>query len=82
MAAQYVPSRYTHAFSKGVAIVPGTPFRPCQGVNVTTAGTGTVTWLDGTTSTFYFPVGNSEIQITNVAAAGLSAATLVALYRS
>jgi hypothetical protein len=66
--------------TKGVAITPGTPFTLCRAVNVETAGHGTVTWADATTSPYYFTQGSNALAITNVAASGLTAATLVALY--
>ncbi len=72
--------RNTNSPSGGKAITPGTPFDACVGVNCfTTAGVSTVTWLDGSTSTFYFNLGNNALQITNIAAGGTSAGFL-ALY--
>lgn len=79
--AQQPVKRELNSPCKGVAIVAGTPFDGCIGVNCyTTAGVGTVTWLDGSTSSFYFNLGNNACQITNIAAGGLTAAGLTALY--
>lgn len=79
--AQHINKREINSPSSGKAITPGTPFRACAGVNCyTTAGVGTVTWLDGTTSSFYFQLGNNACQITNVASGGLTASGLTALY--
>jgi len=64
---------------KGVAITPATPFTACRAVNCDSAGSATVTWFDGTTSTYYFELGNNPISIKNVAAGG-SQGNLVALY--
>ena len=66
---------------KGVAIADRTPFPPCVAVNAAVAGALTVTWLDGTTSSYYFSQGTSgnTIQIQQVGA-GAAAAGLVALY--
>ena len=76
---QYPVSRNINPPSKGIAITPDTPFDPCNGVNCATAGASTVTWLDGTTSTFYFVQGTNALQITNIASGGDSSG-FVALY--
>ena len=71
--------RHTNSPTKGVAIADSTDFAPCIGVNAATAGALTVTWLDGSTSSFYFAQGNNAIQIQKVGA-GAAAAGLIALY--
>lgn len=68
--------------AKGVAIADNTPFPPCIAVNAASAGSLTVTWLDDSTSTFYFVQGsNNPCQIKQVGA-GAAAAGLVALYNT
>jgi hypothetical protein len=67
--------------TKGVAIVADTPFAPCVAVNCGTAGISTVTWLDDSTSTYYFGLGINPIQIKLVASGG-AASDLVALYNT
>lgn len=67
--------------TKGVAVTPDTPFAPCFAVNAAVAGASTVTWLDGTTSSYYFVVGNNPIQIQNIASGGTSSG-FVALYNT
>lgn len=80
---QHINKREVNSPGIGRAITPGTPFKACIGVNCyTTAGVGTVTWLDGSTSSYYFQLGNNDLQITNVASGGLAAAGLTALYNS
>lgn len=79
--AQQINNGKLNSPSVGRDITPGTPFKACAGVNCyTTAGVGTVTWLDGSTSSFYFTLGNNACQITNVASGGLTASGLTALY--
>lgn len=67
--------------TKGVAIADSTDFAPCIAVNCTTAGALTVTWLDTTTSTYYFIQGINPVQIQRVGA-GAAAAGLIALYNT
>lgn len=68
--------------AKGVAIADNTEFAPCVAVNCATAGALTVTWLDDSTSSFYFVVGsNNPCQIKKVGA-GAAAAGLIALYNT
>jgi len=63
-----------------VVVTAGTPFSPCRCLNVTTAGAATVTFADGTTASIYLIQGYNPISVTNVSAAGLAAAGIVALY--
>lgn len=67
--------------TKGVAIVDSTAFAPCIAVNAATAGALTVTWLDNTTSAYYFIQGINPAQLQMVAA-GAAAAGLIALYNA
>jgi hypothetical protein len=68
---------------KGVAIADSTEFPPCAAVNCATAGALTVTWLDDSTSSYYFSQGTSGnvIQIKMVGT-GAAAAGLIALYNT
>ena len=64
--------------TKGVAIVPDTPFPLSRGIWVGTGGSLVVTWQDGTTSTFT-NVGSGTllpIAITNVGAASTASGLL------
>jgi len=71
--------RSTHTAEKGVAITPGTPFSPCRAVNCGSAGASTVTWPDGSTSSYYFVLGTNILSITNIASGG-AGSDFVALY--
>lgn len=77
--AQSPVNRNTNSAVKGIAITPDTAFDPCIAVNCTTAGASTVTWLDGSTSSYYFVQGINPIQITNIASGG-GASGFIALY--
>lgn len=71
----------TSSVRSGVAITPGTAFALTRGISCATAGNATITMEDGTTPTVYLAAGVVHpIRCTNVAAAGLTAATLVAWY--
>lgn len=72
-------NRNQHSATKGVAIADSTAFMPCIAVNCATAGALTVTWLDGSTSSYYFVQGINPIQIQQVGT-GAAAAGLIALY--
>ncbi len=74
-------NKNTNGATKGVAIADSTAFAPCVGVNCATAGPLTVTWLDGTTSSYYFVQGVNPVQIQMVGA-GAAAAGLIALYNT
>lgn len=66
---------------KIVAIVAGTPFAPCRGILCGTAGAATVTCESGDVAALIpLQQGYNPISITNVAAAGLTASNLWALY--
>jgi hypothetical protein len=79
----YMINKNLNGAVKGVAIADNTAFPPCVAVNCTTAGALTVTWLDDTTSSYYFSQGTSGnvIQIKQVGT-GAAAAGLVALYNT
>lgn len=72
--------RELHSATKGVAITADQDFPVCRAVNCDSAGSATVTWADGGTSTHYFSLGDNPIQITRVASAGKTAGNLEALY--
>ncbi len=72
-------NKTTHSATKGVAIADSTDFQPCFAVNCASAGALTVTWLDNTTSSYYFTLGINYVQIQRVGA-GAAAAGLIALY--
>lgn len=65
----------------GVAIADSTTFPkgPCAAINCATAGALTVTWLDDSTSSYYFVQGTNVLQVTKVGV-GAAAAGLIALY--
>ena len=63
----------------GVAITPDTPFEECRAVNCDAAGVGTITWADGSITSWYFELGTNPISITNVAAGGAQG-NLIAVY--
>lgn len=73
--------RALNSAAKGVAIADSTEFAPCIAVNAATAGSLTVTWLDGTTSAYYFTQGLNPVQLQMVGA-GAAAAGLIALYNN
>lgn len=77
--AQSPVNRNVNGPVAGRVITPDTPFNACVGVNCAVAGASTVTWLDGSTSSFYFVVGNNALQITNIASGGASSG-FIALY--
>jgi hypothetical protein len=79
--AQHPVNRNTNSSTKGIAIADGTAFDPCSAVNCATAGPLTVTWLDGSTSSYHFVAGDNHIQITMVGTGG-AAAGLIALYNN
>lgn len=62
------------------AITPGTPFSVCRAVLAGTGGAATCTFQDGSSATVTLIAGYNPISITNIAAAGLAAEDLVALY--
>lgn len=69
--------------TKGVAIADNVSFAPCVAVNAATAGALTVTWLDNTTSSYYFSQGtNGNVVQIQMVGAGAAAAGLVALYNT
>jgi hypothetical protein len=74
-------NRNINCATKGIAIADSVAFAPCAAVNCATAGSLTVTWLDGQTSTYYFMQGINPVQLQMVGA-GAAAAGLVALYNS
>lgn len=78
MAQSHV-NRNINSAVAGKAITPNTPFDPCIAVNCATAGASTVTWLDDSTSSYYFVQGINPIQIKNIASGGDSSG-FVALY--
>lgn len=67
--------------TKGVAIADSTAFPPCVAVNAATAGALTVTWLDGSATSYYFEQGVNPIQIQMVGV-GAAAAGLIAMYNT
>lgn len=67
--------------TKGVPIADNVAFAPCIAVNAATAGALTVTWLDNTTSLYYFVQGINPIQI-QLVGAGAAAAGLIALFNT
>lgn len=73
--------RQTNSATKGVAIADSTAFMPCVAVNAAVAGALTVTWLDDSTSSYYFTQGVNPIQIKQVGT-GAAAAGLIALYNT
>jgi hypothetical protein len=74
------PSNEVRSATGGKLITPGTPFNVCRAVNCAAEGAGTVTWADGSSTTYFFTAGTTNpIQITNVAGGGAHG-TLVALY--
>jgi len=77
--SQHPVNRDINGPVKGEAITPDTPFKPCAGVSCAVAGASTVTWLDGSTSSYYFLQGPNALQITNIASGG-DASGFVALY--
>ena len=77
--AQSPVKRSVNSATGGRAIADSTTFDGCIAVNCATAGALTVTWLDGSTSSYYFTQGNNAIQITKVGT-GAAAAGLIALY--
>ncbi len=81
MAPYPYVNKSLNSATKGVAIADSTAFQPCVAVNAAVAGALTVTWLDDTTSSYYFVLGVNPIQIKMVGA-GAAAASLVALYNS
>ncbi len=74
-------NKNTNPATKGVAISVDTPFFPCASVNAAVAGASTVTWLDGTTTSYYFTQGVNPIQIQNIASGGASSG-FIALYNT
>lgn len=68
--------------TKGVAIADSVAFAPCISVNATTAGALTVTWLDNTTSLFYFVQGSANPCQIQMVGTGAAAAGLIALYNT
>lgn len=62
------------------AITPDTAFNLCRAVLAGTGGAATCTFQDGSVATLTLIAGYNPIQITNIAASGLAAADLVALY--
>lgn len=72
-------NKNTHSATKGVAIADGVEFAPCFAINAETAGSLTVTWLDGSTSIYYFTQGINYLQVQAVGT-GAAAANLIALY--
>lgn len=79
--AQHPINRNLNSASKGVAITDNADFSPCVAVNAATAGSLTVTWLDGATSAYFFVQGVNPIQIKRVGT-GAAAAGLIALYNT
>ncbi len=77
--AQSPEKRNIASASGGKAIVADVSFDGCRAVNCATAGSSTVTWIDGSSTTYYFTQGINPIQITLVASGG-AASGLVALY--
>ena len=71
-----------NAPTKGVAIAENVPFPACVAVNATTPGALTVTWLDDTTSSYYFVAGSANPCQIKMVGAGGTAAGLIALYNS
>jgi hypothetical protein len=63
-----------------IAITPGTAFNVCRAVLAGTGGAAACTFQDGSVATVTLIAGYNPISITNVAAAGLAAEDLVALY--
>lgn len=76
------PNRNLNTAHKGIAIADNTPFSPCAAVNAAVAGSLTVTWLDGTTSPYYFVVGSDNPVQLQMVGTGAAAAGLIALYNT
>lgn len=77
---QQVVNPNTHGATGAKAIVADTPFNVCRAVLAGTGGAATCTFSDGSIVTCTLIAGYNPIQIINVAASGLVAANLVALY--
>jgi hypothetical protein len=75
-------NKNTNSTTKGVAIADNVEFEPCVAVNAAVAGSLTVTWLDDSTTTFYFVQGMGNILQIKKVGAGAAAAGLVALYNT
>lgn len=82
MVAIPSPNKNINTACKGVAIADSTPFPACVAVNAAVAGALTVTWLDDTTSSFYFVVGSNNPCQIKMVGTGAAAAGLIALYNT
>lgn len=76
---QPIINKSISAATKGIALSADTAFPPTRAVNCDSAGTATVTWSDGGTSSYYFRAGDNPVSITQFASGG-SAGNLVGLY--